>query len=164
MVKRPRSQSLRTAFSSTTNNDNNNEEPKVWWILSVKLFLALRLPSSFPLTICLGQYPGKLANNCHVSGKTSVLAVRCWRFRQFSVTNNNGHPSLTHTCISVVPQQSHTACSHTCTVGDPLTDSLSLSRNIICKSQPWYFIQFTIVILTTATLLHTINVNPGATK
>ena len=37
--------------------------------------------------------------------------------------------SLTHTCVHAVPQQSHTACSHTCALGDPLTDSLSLTQH-----------------------------------
>ena len=61
---------------------------------------------------------------CHVSGKTSVLAVRCCCF----VTNNNGHPSLTHTSVHAIPQQSHMTCSDTSTLGDPLTDSLSFSH------------------------------------
>ena len=125
MVKSPRSQSLRTAFSSTTNNDNNNEEPKVWWILSVKLFLALRLPSSFPsMAICLGQYPGKLANICHV-GENRLLSLL---FDVGVSVFTQQRAPLTYTYGHVVPQQSHTACSHTCTVGDPLGHGLALSH------------------------------------
>ena len=95
--------------------------------------------------------------DCHVSGKTSVLAVRCCCF----VTNNNGR-ALTHTCMRSHSNHTRHALTHALWVIHSRTRSLS--RNIILTSQPRYFIQFTIVILTTATLLHNSNVNPGATK
>ena len=78
--------------------------------------------------LCMDLHKYTSVKVCHESGKTSVLAVRCCCF----VTNNNGHPSLTH--VHAVPQQSHTACSHTCTLGDPLTDSLSHATSYACHN------------------------------
>ena len=69
-------------------------------------------------------------SHCHVSGKTSVLAVRCCCF----VTNNNGHPSLTHTCMRSLSNHTRHARTHALWVIHSRTRSLS--RNIICMSQP----------------------------
>ena len=118
----------------------------------------LVLPSSLRPDVLASLHDDMGHQGCHVSGKTSVLAVRCCYF----VTNNNGHPSLTHTCMQSLSNHTRHALTHALWVIHSRTRSLS--RNIICISQLWYFIQFTIVILTTATLLHAINVNPGATK
>ena len=65
-----------------------------------------------------------------VGGKTSVLAVRCCCF----VTNNNGHPSVTHTCMQSHSNHTQHAPTHALWVIHSRTRSLS--RKIICISQP----------------------------
>ena len=93
---------------------------------------SLTHPLSFSLTHTMHPCTVTNSNVClsRVGGKTSVLAVRCCCF----VTNNNGHPSVTHTCMQSHSNHTQHAPTHALWVIHSRTRSLS--RNIICLSQP----------------------------
>ena len=81
--------------------------------------------------------PRLLQGFCHVSGKTSVPAVRCWRF----VTNNNGHPSITHTCMqSLLSNHTRHALTHALWVIHSRTRSLSHATSYACHNHDISFL------------------------
>ena len=89
---------------------------------------------SLALSLTHTMHPCTVTNSnvclSRVGGKTSVLAVRCCCF----VTNNNGHPSVTHTCMQSHSNHTQHAPTHALWVIHSRTRSLS--RKIICISQP----------------------------
>ena len=129
------------------------------WTFKPKKSTKLPLDSKGYIHIYIESYSWIITMGlCHVSGKTSVLAVRCCCF----VTNNNGTPH-SHMRACGPSAITHGMLSHMRSGWSTHGLALSHATSYACHNHD-IFIQFTIVILTTATLLRTINVNPGATK
>ena len=105
--------------------------PGQWCCLQTCMCCAWSMVLSADLyVLCMDLHKYTSVKVCHESGKTSVLAVRCCCF----VTNNNGHPSLTHTCMRSHSNHTRHALTHAIWLIHSRTRSLS--RNIICMSQP----------------------------
>ena len=67
---------------------------------------------------------GHTQDTCHVSGK--LLSLLFDVVVLLLITTGTPH---SYRYVHAAPAQSHTACTHTCALGDQLTDSLSLTQH-----------------------------------